>query len=528
MRKLVVATGSFSLLFALLALSAWAGVNGWDHVGNGGKAGTASLDGSVYVLHADGTNLYVGGTFTHAGGVAADHIAKWNGTAWSGFTGLNGDVHAIALAGGRLFVGGVFTNAGGDGNADFLAVWNGSTWAPFCNATGPAFNGSVLALQVIGNTLYVGGAFQNGAGIAAADYLLACDLTTGASSSTVAHDGDFGGAVYALTADNSGTLYAGGTFSDLAGNRAIDYVGAYHGGSWLPMGSGPSAGGGPTDGYVRALTSDGTNVYVGTDASSIGGVSGANHVARWDGSWHAMGSNYFSTLTTINALAVSGPLVFAGGSFQNAGGDPLADQIAYWDGSAWHHLGSDGAGSGPYNRETAALATLGARVFGGGTFTNAGGDTLATGIAQSPIRQPDAYILALGGTAGVAGTGIYSATASGESKSLTVARGKKGTFYLKFRNDGLVSDSYLLHATGSARGYSTTYTTVAGSSVTSQIKAGTYTTGALLPGGILTVRLVVNVAKSAGNSASFLIKATQNGVPADAVKAIVKAKGRRG
>jgi len=159
MRKLVVATGSFSLLFALLALSAWAGVHGWDHVGNGGKAGTASLDGSVYVLHADGTNLYAGGTFTHAGGVAADHIAKWNGTAWSGFTGLNGDVHAIALAGGRLFVGGVFTNAGGDGNADFLAVWNGSTWAPFCNATGPAFNGSVLALQVIGNTLYVGGAF---------------------------------------------------------------------------------------------------------------------------------------------------------------------------------------------------------------------------------------------------------------------------------------------------------------------------------------------------------------------------------
>jgi hypothetical protein len=276
MRKfLVLSVGSFILLFVLVGASAWAGVNGWDHVGNGGSPGTGSLDGNVYALHADGTDLYVGGMFTHAGGVAAEHIAKWNGSAWSGFAPLNGDVHAIAVAGGKLFVGGVFTNAGGDGNADFLAVWNGSAWAPFCNATGPAFNGSVLALQVIGNTLYVGGAFQNGAGIAAADYLLACDLTTGASSSTVAHDGDLGGAVYALTADNSGTLYAGGTFSDLAGNRAIDYVGAYRGGAWQAMGSGPSAGGGPTDGYVRALASDGTNVYVGTDASSIGGVSGA-------------------------------------------------------------------------------------------------------------------------------------------------------------------------------------------------------------------------------------------------------------
>lgn len=169
---------------------------------------------------------------------------------------------------------------------------------------------------MIGNTLYVGGAFQNGGGIAAADYLLACDLTTGASSSTVAQDGDFPGGVYALTADNSGTLYAGGTFSDLAGNLAIDYIGAYDGGSWHAMGSGPSAAGGSIDSFVRALASDGTNVYVGTDASSIGGVSGANHVAKWNGSsWSAMGSNYFSTLTFIDALAVDGPLVFAGGSF---------------------------------------------------------------------------------------------------------------------------------------------------------------------------------------------------------------------
>src|SRR5688572_31613803 len=43
----------------------------------------------------------------------------------------------------------------------------------------PAFAGTVHALQIIGNTLYIGGSFQNAAGIASADYLVACDLATG-------------------------------------------------------------------------------------------------------------------------------------------------------------------------------------------------------------------------------------------------------------------------------------------------------------------------------------------------------------
>jgi hypothetical protein len=524
MRKApVLAIVSLALLVGLAASNAWAGVNGWDHVGNGATPGTASLNGPVYALHADGTSLYVGGNFTDAGGIAsADRIAKWNGTAWGGLAPLNGDVHAIAVAAGKVFAGGTFTDAGGDPNADYLAVWNGSSWGSFCNAVGPAFGGSVNALQVIGNTLYVGGNFQNGAGIAAADYLLACNLTSGASSATVPHDGDISGSVFALTADNSGTLYAGGQFFNLGGNGAIDHIGAYNG-SWHAMGTGPSPGGGSIDSLVRALASDGTNVYVGTDSSLIGNVVGANHVAKWNGSsWSAMGSNYFSTLTTIYSLAVHGPLVFAGGNFQNASANPLSDFIAYWNGSAWHPLGSNGAGDGPYLGETRALATLGPRVFAGGNFTSAGGDTLATSIASSPIQQPDAKIgKTLTGT--FAGNGVYSATASGESMSESVTRGMKGTLYLKFENDGLVTDSYLLHAIGGATGFTPTYT-VAGTNVTSQIKAGTYTTRALPPGGSKTVKLVVGVATSAGTSVSFLIKATKSGVPTDAVRAVIKAK----
>ena len=521
MRKLLIVPISFCLLVGVLGSDAWAGVNGWDHVGNGGSATTPSLDGSVYALHADGTDLYVGGTFTHAGGVPATHLARWDGSQWSGFTGLNGDVHAIAVANGKVYVGGVFTNAGGDPNADFLAVWNGSNWASFCSSTGgPPITASVQALQVLGNTLYIGGSFANGGGLAAADFLVGCDLTTGAASSTVASDGGMTGSVLALTAAG-GTLYAGGAFINVGGNLAIDHVGAYDG-SWHSMGTGPSPGGGPIDSFVRSLASDGTNVYVGSDSLNIGGVAAADHVAKWNGSaWSAMGSSYFSTTTFIYALAVSGPFVFAGGSFQNESGDPLADQIVYWDGVSWHHLGSNGAGNGPYIGTTDALATVGTRVYTGGNFTSAGGDTLAEGIARSPIQQPDAQI-GTSATGPFTGNGIYSATASKESLSINVQRGRHGTFYMKFANDGLTASTYLLQATGHAKGYTTTYT-VGTTDVTAQIKAGTYST-LLFSGGSITMKLVVNVANSAGNSASFLVDAAETSVPTDAVKAVVKAK----
>jgi hypothetical protein len=260
---------------ALVTFASAAGPGGWDHLGDRGAPGTDSLDLVASALTVTPGALYVGGDFTDAGGIPnADRIATWNGSNWNAVGSAasqisNGSVSDIAVSGGKVYAGGTFQNAGGDTNADYLAVWDGTSWEPFCDATGPAFDGTVHSLQIVDGTLYVGGSFQNGAGIASADYRLACDLATGASSSTVidpAHP--FAGTVYALAADTNGTLYAGGGFTNLENIDAADNV-AYlpSGGTWQPMGSGGGPCGCAVTTFVRGLTAVGTDACVGTDAN---------------------------------------------------------------------------------------------------------------------------------------------------------------------------------------------------------------------------------------------------------------------
>ncbi len=408
-RILLVLVGSLLVLADLTVGATAAGPGGWDHLGDGGTPGSTSLDGTVSALSATSSGfLYVGGNFTGAGGIAdTSRIAKWSGTSWSAVSsptsGINnGLVDAIAVdLNGNVYAGGTFQNAGGAVDADFLAKWNGTSWAPFCTSINPgsSFSGNVKALQIIGSTLYVGGEFQDGAGLADADYLLACDLTTGASSATTAPGSllnPFQGPVYALTADGNGVLYAGGGFINLEQNAAADKVAYLSGGAWHAMGSGSGACGCAVGGFVRSLASIGPNVFVGTDATDVAGIVAADHVAQWDGtSWSALGANtagtdgWFPTSATIDGLTTFSSLVFATGSFQDANGEARADSIAYFDGT-WHPIGSDGAGNGALNPSGSAVAVFDQyrldgtplRIYAGGSFTTAGGDTQARGVAS--------------------------------------------------------------------------------------------------------------------------------------------------
>ena len=529
-RRLFVLTLSIAVVASFSPVALATGPGGWDHVGQGASATSSAFNGKIDALNTDNPGvLYAGGAFTNAGGKAnADHLARWNGTAWSAVNGavtLNGAVDAIAYHTGHVYVGGEFTNVGGNSNVNYLAEWDGSAWSSPCSGTNP-ITAQVAALQIIGNTLYVGGSFADGGNIPAADFLVACDLTTGAASATVPSTVEaFNSGVAALTADGNGTLYAGGDFINLEGVTGMDHVAYYTGGTWHQMGAQQAV-----DDHVRSLSTYGTNVYVGTDAINIDGIAKADHIAKWDAqslTFSAMGSDsagtngWFNSYAFLYGMVAWGPLVFVAGSFQNANGQATADDFAYFDGTAWHPLGSDGAGNGPLNSYVNALALLNHRIIAGGNFTNAGGDTLADAIASHTLQRPDARI----GTAAsgpFTGNNVYSAAGSGESRTISVHRGHHGALYVDIQNDGLLADKLRVTGPVGAHGFTLSYFHGA-SNVTSQVHAGTFWTGSLAPGAHTTLKVVIKVAAGSANSGTFLITARRAGAPVDGVKAIVHA-----
>ena len=115
--------------------------------------------GYVYTLTVAGTNLYAGGSFTTAGGIAASNIANWNGSSWSalgsGMGGYSPHVLALALSASDLYAGGNFTSAGGIA-ASRIAKWNGSSWSTLGSGVGRS-SASVFALAVSDANLFVGG-----------------------------------------------------------------------------------------------------------------------------------------------------------------------------------------------------------------------------------------------------------------------------------------------------------------------------------------------------------------------------------
>ena len=97
--------------------------------------------------------LYAAGYFTQAGGVSANHIAKWDGNTWSALgTGTDDKITALCIHNGELYAGGLFTTAG-DNPALNVAKWNGSTWS----ALGPGLEGQVYDLISYNGNLYAGG-----------------------------------------------------------------------------------------------------------------------------------------------------------------------------------------------------------------------------------------------------------------------------------------------------------------------------------------------------------------------------------
>lgn len=243
----------------------------------------------------------------------------WNALA----AGLNDDVEAMAVLNDDLYVGGFFTDAGGVADADRIARWDGTQWHAVVSASAcmaPAAN----AVAVIGSDIYIGGNYVDHAGIPEANYISRWDGTE-----WHALGGGLNSYVWDLDVIGS-TLFVGGNFTDAGWLTDADRIAAWNGSNWQALGSGLA------NGEVNTLHVNGADLYAGGSFSNAGGEDDADHIARWDGTqWHAVAAGIFNR---VNAILVEGSHVYVGGGFQNAGGIPEADRIAYWDGANWQAL----------------------------------------------------------------------------------------------------------------------------------------------------------------------------------------------
>ena len=307
----------------------------WSTFGNAGAGG-------VFEMVVRGTDVYVGGQWSlfvdGSPFLQTQGVVKWNGTAWSalgpglseGAFGQPASVEAMVFdSNGNLYVGGLFGKAGGMAVRN-VAQWNGSAWSAL--GAGLESRVSTLAAGPDG-TLYAGGVFNEG--------LLRRVAKWDGSAWQPMGAGFTSGEVAAFAFDDDGNVYAGGSFQFITDpNLGPNFIPAsrvakWDGSAWSPLGPGVNA-------IVRAMTFKNGFVFAGGQFTATGdNATPLNQVAAWNGSeWQALGQGTShtndSSATVFHMLVSSDPEASAdqdlivGGPFNRAGGN-VANNVALWN-----------------------------------------------------------------------------------------------------------------------------------------------------------------------------------------------------
>jgi hypothetical protein len=198
--------------------------NTWSSLGTGSSNGVSYW---VYALAVVGNEVVVGGDFTSAGGVSANRVARFNTqtNTWSTLgtgssNGVNGGVNALAVVGNEVVVGGSFTFAGGV-SANHVARFNTqtNTWSSLGTGSSNGVNDVVYALAVVGNEVVVGGSFTFAGGVSANRVARFNTATNTWSSLGTGSSNGVNSTVYTLAVVGD-EVVVGGSFSSAGGVSA--------------------------------------------------------------------------------------------------------------------------------------------------------------------------------------------------------------------------------------------------------------------------------------------------------------------
>lgn len=278
----------------------------------------------VTALAVNADRVFIGGQFKLPGSATATRsaaLAKHNAEALPWLDA--GDQHAaitqLGVGGSQVFVGGSFAVLGAKSRNHVAAIdltsGQVTDWDPNApNLTGDASSGGVRQLLVAGSTVYAAGSFSR---IGGADRpgLAALDGATGIA---LAWNPQIAGSVYAMAASST-TLYVSGTVTTVNGQprsglAAFDLV------SGQPTTWAPSA---PIGGVVRLVATEST-VYLGGALSSVAGHT-RNGVAALDAHSGALlnwNPDVRAPLANFNVadMALADGVLYLVGQFDQVGG----------------------------------------------------------------------------------------------------------------------------------------------------------------------------------------------------------------
>ena len=341
--------------------------------------GTGSF---VASLRLTSSTLYVGGLFTAIGDSARTNIGAittltGSVSAWAPST--DGTVYAISISvGGTVYVGGAFTHATGSKGAferTYAAAFNPDPTNAAVTVWDPGPDGQVYALEVVGSTVFVGGAFSDIG--ATPDTRIGLGAVTAASGELASWNPrlNVGSQVYAISAPGNGsTVYAGGSFGRANTSIQRDNVAGFQAAP-ASDGTAPLTGlWSIVGGNVDALALSGTTLGVGGEFRTAGGGNGTTAAPRPRANLAAidlttgMATNWNPSANDgVETLAVSGSRVYAGGEFTVVNGNVARQRLAAFDTNLGNATPWDPS---VHDNAVFALAVSGSTVYAGGSFTN--------------------------------------------------------------------------------------------------------------------------------------------------------------
>jgi trimeric autotransporter adhesin len=386
-----------------------------------------------FALTVVGNEVFFGGVFTQANTsgipVVSNNIARFNtatnvssALGSSGGNGLNKQVNAIAVLGNDVFVGGNFTVVGStliNRVARFNTATN--TWSALTGVGGGnGVDGTVNALVVVGNDVFVGGDFTQanvGGTTIATNNIARFNISTNTWSALTGANGGNGisGDVYSLAVVGSNVYVGGRLWQANAGGTtvAVNNIARFNTSTnaWSAVGSGIGNG---VNGDVFALASIGNDIFLGgqfTAANSGGTTVTVSNIVRFNtanNTWSALGLSGMNG--SIRTLAVLSDDIYLGGFFTqvNVGGTAVsANRVARFNTTTnmWSALSNVDGGNGVSGGVYKVAASGNTIVIGGGfTTANVGGVAVsANSIARFNLFTNIWSALGSGGSNGVNG-----------------------------------------------------------------------------------------------------------------------------